>query len=175
MNTKERIRSMFNSIRQSPQGSTDSQSFVISGESGLQSILRRMLQREFTRTEGRLAREASLVLRANALMTAWEYGDEARYHSMVAPNVRMSIAAYGIDAHGFDAIWGIRKSMKAMDAGPLDIHTVDTHQVRGRTLTALSHVISRSTAAFTQHAAVEFDFDDHDRLTHYRQDVIWSA
>jgi hypothetical protein len=65
--------------------------------------------------------------------------------------------------------------MKPLDQGPLDLHTVDTHRVEGLTLRALSHVISRESGQFTQHAEVTFTFDEEGLLAHYHQDVLWSV
>jgi hypothetical protein len=118
---------------------------------------------------------ATLPLLANAIMTAWELGDTETYRAHCAPGVRMTIPRYGLDVTGFDVIWGVRTSMKPLDAGPLDLHTVVSHAVNGRSVDALAQVFSRSTGQVTQHARVRFDFDDEGRLVHYHQDVIWPA
>jgi hypothetical protein len=119
--------------------------------------------------------DASLALRANAIMTAWELGDTEGYRNHCAPGVRMTIPLYGLDLVGFEAIWGVRSSMKPLDAGPLDIHTVVSHRVEGRTVSAISHVIRRSTGQLAQHAAVRFEFDEGGRLVHYHQEVVWQG
>jgi len=116
---------------------------------------------------------ASLVSRTNALMTAWEYGDTAAYQSLCAPRARMTIPQYNLDVSGFDAIWGVRRSMKPLDAGPLHIHTVDTHVVQHHTVTAQAHVIHRTEGRFTQHGVVRFEFDAGARLVHYHQLNTW--
>jgi uncharacterized protein YbjT (DUF2867 family) len=119
------------------------------------------------------ALDASLIARVNEIMTAWELGDTELYRSRCAPGVRMSIPAYQLEIQGFDSIWGVRASMKPLSEGPLDIHTLDSHSVSGRTVSANSHVISRANGQFTQHASVRFVFDELDRLVHYHQDLIW--
>jgi uncharacterized protein YbjT (DUF2867 family) len=116
---------------------------------------------------------ASLVSRANALMTAWEYGETAAYAALCAPGVRMEIPQYGLDIRGFDTLWGVRRGMKALDAGPLHIHTLDTHVVDGRTVTAQAHVIHRAEGRFTQHGVVRFEFDAGARLVRYHQVNTW--
>ncbi|HEU4534611.1 MAG TPA: NAD(P)H-binding protein [Polyangiaceae bacterium] len=118
---------------------------------------------------------AALIARTNALMVAWERGDAEAYRRHSAPGVRMTIPAYGLDLNGFDAVWGVRTSMKPLDAGPLDPHTVDTHVVTGRTVLAYGHVIDRQTGQFAQHASVRFVFDEAGRLAHYHQDIVWRA
>jgi hypothetical protein len=117
----------------------------------------------------------ALVSRTHEIMTAWEVGDTDTYARACAPGVRMTIPAYGLDVRGFDAIWGVRSSMKALDLGPLDIHTVTTAVVEGSSVRARSHVISRATGQFTQHAEVRFDFDAEGLLVAYHQVVIWMA
>lgn len=119
--------------------------------------------------------DPSLPLYANELMTAWELGDTETYRSRCAPGVRMTIPLYQLDVTGFDAIWGVRTSMKPLDAGPLHLHTLVSHRVRGRSVEALSHVFHRTTGQVTQHAQVRFDFDDEGRMVHYHQEVIWQA
>lgn len=116
---------------------------------------------------------ATLVSRANALMTTWEYGDTAGYAALCAPGVRMAIPQYGLDVSGFDAVWGVRRSLKALDAGPLHIHTLDTHVVEGRTVSGQAHVIHRTEGRFTQHGVVRFTFDAGARLVHYHQVNTW--
>jgi hypothetical protein len=115
----------------------------------------------------------SLVDRAHAIMLAWERGDTDTYQRACAPRVRMTIPAYGLDVMGFEAIWGVRVSMKALAAGPLDLHTLTTAVVNGCSVYARSHVISRSTGQFTQHAEVRFDFDAEGSLIAYHQDIVW--
>ena len=121
------------------------------------------------------ASPANLPFVANAIMTAWELGDTEGYRTRCAPGVRMTIPRYGLDVTGFDSIWGVRTSMKPLAAGPLDLHTVVSHQVSGRSVEALAQVFSRASGQVTQHARVRFDFDDAGRLVHYHQDVIWPA
>jgi len=118
---------------------------------------------------------ATLVSRTNALMTAWEYGDTATYQSLCAPRARMTIPQYSLDVSGFDAIWGVRRSMKPLDAGPLHIHTVDTHVVDHRNVSAQAHVIHRAEGRFTQHGVVRFEFDAGARLVHYHQLNTWMS
>ena len=118
---------------------------------------------------------SSLVSRTHAIMRAWELGDTAAYATACAPGVRMTIPAYGLDITGFDAIWGVRISMKPLQDGPLDLHTVTTAVVEGTSVHACSHVISRTTGQFTQHAEVRFDFDADGRLTAYHQSVLWMS
>jgi hypothetical protein len=118
---------------------------------------------------------STLFGRANELMTAWEMGDTDTYRKLCAPSVRMSIPAYGLDVSGFDAVWGVRQSLKPLDAGPLDIHAMDTHKLEGRTVVGLGSIISRMTGQFTQHSRVKFVFDETDCLVHYHQDIIWRA
>jgi hypothetical protein len=117
---------------------------------------------------------AQLVDQANALMRAWELGDGEAYGSRLAEGARMTIPAYDLDIVGFEALWGVRTHMKALIEGPLDLHTLDTHRVEGLTVHALSHVISRVTGQFTQHAEVSFTFDEAGKLLHYHQDVLWA-
>ena len=116
---------------------------------------------------------ATLVDRSNELMRAWELGDTETYRNGLAADVRMSIPAYDLDISGFEALWGLRANMKPLEAGPLDLHVLDTHRVEGRTVRALSHVISRESGQFTQHAEVVFTFDEGGLLAHYHQDVLW--
>ncbi|HEU4408518.1 MAG TPA: NAD(P)H-binding protein [Polyangiaceae bacterium] len=118
---------------------------------------------------------AALVARSNALMLAWEHGDADAYRQLSAPDLRMSIPAYGLDVTGFEHVWAVRTSLKPLDKGPLDLHTVDNHVVAGRTVSAYAHVVSRQTGQFTQHAAVRFEFDAFGRLTRYHQDIVWPA
>jgi hypothetical protein len=87
----------------------------------------------------------ALVSRVHAIMTAWELGDTETYRQACAEGVRMTIPAYGLDVRGFAAIWGVRESMKPLAAGPLDLHTVTTAIVDGRSVRARSHVIARAT------------------------------
>lgn len=117
----------------------------------------------------------TLVSRAHAIMTAWELGDTDTYRGHCAESVRMTIPAYGLDVRGFAAIWGVRESMKPLTDGPLDLHTVTTAVVEGRSVRARSHVIARATGQFTQHAEVRFDFDESGALVAYHQDVVWMA
>lgn len=117
----------------------------------------------------------ALVSRVHAIMTAWELGDTETYRQACAEGVRMTIPAYGLDVRGFAAIWGVRESMKPLAAGPLDLHTVTTAIVDGRSVRARSHVIARATGQFTQHAEVRFDFDESGALEAYHQDVVWLA
>ncbi len=114
-----------------------------------------------------------LVSLVHATMTAWELGDTDTYQRHCAEGVRMTIPAYGLDIQGFAAIWAVRVGMKPLANGPLDLHTVTTSVVEGRSVRARSHVISRTTGQFTQHAEVRFDFDDAARLVAYHQDVVW--
>ena len=116
-----------------------------------------------------------LVSRTHAIMRAWELGDTAAYAAACAPAVRMTIPAYGLDVTGFDALWGVRISMKPLQDGPLDLHTVTTAVVEGTSVHACSHVISRTTGQFTQHAEVRFDFDADGKLTAYHQSVLWMS
>ena len=116
-----------------------------------------------------------LVSRVHAIMTAWELGDTDTYQRHCAEGVRMTIPAYGLDVRGFSAIWGVRVAMKPLADGPLDLHTVTTAVVEGRSVRARSHVIARATGQFTQHAEVRFDFDEGGALTAYHQDVVWMA
>jgi uncharacterized protein YbjT (DUF2867 family) len=116
---------------------------------------------------------STLVSRVNALMTAWEYGNTEAYAALCAPGVRMTIPEYGLDVRGFDALWGVRVGLRALEAGPLHIHTVDTHVVDGRSVSGQAHVIHRSEGRFTQHGVVRFDFDAGARLTHYHQVNTW--
>lgn len=116
-----------------------------------------------------------LVSRTHAIMTAWELGDTDTYRHYSAADVRMTIPTYGLDIRGFAAIWGVRESMKPVAAGPLDLHTITTAVVEGRSVRARSHVIARATGQFTQHAEVRFDFDATGALVAYHQDVVWMA
>lgn len=126
------------------------------------------------RRAGAATPEAStLVSRVNALMTAWEYGDAAAYGALCAPGVRMTIPQYGLDVRGFEALWEVRRGLKPLDAGPLHIHTVDTHVVDGRAVSGQAHVIHRAEGHFTQHGVVRFVFDAGARLTHYHQVNTW--
>jgi hypothetical protein len=117
----------------------------------------------------------TLVSRTHAIMTAWELGDTDTYREHCAEGVRMTIPAYGLDVHGFTAIWAVRIAMKPLADGPLDLHTVTTAVVDGRSVRARSHVIARATGQFTQHAEVRFDFDESGALVAYHQDVVWMA
>jgi uncharacterized protein YbjT (DUF2867 family) len=126
------------------------------------------------RRPGAAAPDATtLISRTNALMTAWEMGDTAAYAALCAPGVRMVIPQYGLDVQGFDAVWGVRRSIKPLDAGPLHIHTADTHVVDGRSVSAQAHVIHRTEGRFTQHGVVRFDFDAGARLVRYHQVNTW--
>lgn len=116
---------------------------------------------------------STLVSRANALMTTWENGDTTGYAALCAPGVRMIIPQYGLDVAGFDAVWAVRTSLKALEAGPLHIHTLDTHVVEGRTVSAQAHVIHRVEGRFTQHGVVRFGFDVGARLVSYHQVNTW--
>ncbi|NJM91150.1 MAG: hypothetical protein HC863_02535 [Myxococcales bacterium] len=87
----------------------------------------------------------------------------------------MTIPAYQLDLRGFDAIWAVRASMKPLSAGPLDLHTLDSHVVVGQTVTARAHVIRRSDGQFAQHADVRFELDSQGRMVHYHQDITWRA
>ncbi len=116
-----------------------------------------------------------LVSRTHDIMIAWELGDTETYRQHCADGVRMTIPAYGLDVRGFSAIWGVRVGMKPLADGPLDLHTVTTAIVEGRSVRARSHVISRATGQFTQHAEVRFDFDEGGALVAYHQDVVWMA
>ena len=116
-----------------------------------------------------------LVSQTHAIMIAWEMGETEVYRAACAPGVRMTIPAYGLDVVGFDAIWGVRVAMKPLADGPLDLHTVTTAVVDGHGVRARSHVISRLTGQFTQHAEVVFDFDAQGALVAYHQDVVWMA
>jgi hypothetical protein len=115
----------------------------------------------------------ALIARSNEIMTAWEV-DAETYGKRCAANVRMTIPAYQLEVTSFAALWGVRTSMKPVEAGPLDLHTLVSHAVRGRTVSAVAHVIDRKTGEFAQHAAVRFVFYEADQLTHYHQDVIWT-
>lgn len=121
------------------------------------------------------ATATELPLFANELMTAWELGDTETYKKRCAPSVRMTIPRYGLDVTSFEAVWGVRTSMKPLDAGPLHLHTLVSHVVKGRSVEGLSQVFDRTTGQVTQHARVRFDFDAEGLLTHYHQDVIWQA
>jgi uncharacterized protein YbjT (DUF2867 family) len=124
--------------------------------------------------EGRVSPEAGgLISRVNEIMTAWELGDTETYRKRSAPGVRMTIPAYQLDVTGFEAIWGVRTSMKALEAGPLDLHTLVSHVVADRVVTAIAHVIDRKTGELAQHANVRFVLDERDRLVHYHQDIVW--
>lgn len=116
---------------------------------------------------------ATLVSRVNALMTTWESGDTAAYAALCAPGVRMTIPQYGLDVTGFDAVWDVRRGLKPLDAGPLHVHTADTHVVDGRSVTCQAHVLHRTDGHFTQHGVVRFVFDAGARLTHYHQVNTW--
>jgi ketosteroid isomerase-like protein len=117
----------------------------------------------------------ALVSRANAIMIAWELGDTATYQQHCAEDVRMTLPAYGLDVRAFAAIWGVHEGMKPLTAGPLDLHTVTTAVEDGASVRARSHVVSRATGQFNQHAEVRFDFDDRGALVAYHQDVVWMA
>jgi uncharacterized protein YbjT (DUF2867 family) len=116
---------------------------------------------------------AELISRANALMTLWEYGDRAGYGALCAPHVRMSIPEYGLDVTGFGPLWAVRTGIRAVDAGPLHIHTLDTHVVDGLEVRGQAHVIHRTEGRFTQHGQVRFCFDQGGRLVHYHQVNTW--
>lgn len=125
--------------------------------------------------EGNPAVAPEWIPRVNAIMTAWELGDTETYRRLLAPDARMTIPAYQLDVRGFEAIWAIRTSMRPLEQGPLDLHTLDSHVVTGTTVTAQAHVIRRSDGQFSQHATVRFELDATGKLRHYHQDVLWRA
>lgn len=164
---------MFQAVRDGRMDPAEPRSAATTTGTTLTEFATRVLLPKLELAEGRA--DVSLVTRANEIMTAWERGDTERYRDRLSPTVRMTIPAYGLDVTGFEAIWSVRTSMKALDAGPLDLHVLTSHALEGRTVHALSHVISRGTGQFTQHANVRFGFDEAGRLAHYHQDVVWMA
>lgn len=63
--------------------------------------------------------------------------------------------------------------MKPLEAGPLDLHTLVSHVVEDRVVTAVAHVLDNQTGALAPHARVRFVLDERGRLVHYHQDIVW--
>ncbi len=53
------------------------------------------------------------------------------------------IPAFKVDLTGFDAVWSLRKAMKPIIDGPLDLHAQFSEYITGNTVVALSTVFSR--------------------------------
>ena len=107
---------------------------------------------------------------AEAMMHAWEMGDEAGYRSFVSDEgegMQMEIPSYGLNVRGFGAIWAVRKSMG--DA-PIDIHTVEDVSVNGTELSCVAKVLSRKTGELQQISDVKFFFSpDLSKVVKYYQ------
>jgi uncharacterized protein YbjT (DUF2867 family) len=162
---------MFRAIREGRMDPAEPRTASTTTATTLTEFATRVLSPKLTEERG----DVTLATRASEVMSAWEHGDTDLYRKRLAPGARMTIPAYGLDIAGFEAIWEVRKSMKPLAAGPLGIHVLTSHTVDGRSVRAVSHVISRETGQFTQHANVRFDFDAHGRVEHYHQDVVWMA
>ena len=96
------------------------------------------------------------------------------FMELMHTDIKMVIPAYGLDIHGFPAIWAVRQSMGTAKLNP---HLVCNHTFVGdHVLKCYVTVINPATGATAQLSDATFTFDSDCRhVVRYDQENLFSA